>query len=372
MTNRDTNVTRREFLSAAGAAALAASTARAAQSATEPKAWKQTSDRKIRLGVVGGGFGATWAWHKHPNCEVVAVSDLQKPRRDNLMKAFQCKKSYESLEKLVKDDNVEAVAVFTDAPSHAKHTVECMKHGKHVICAVPAATNIEDCHRIKEIKEKTGLKYMMGETSFFRRNVIHARNLCQKGQKLLYTEGQYYHHRVTFIYSWKNWRRALPPMLYITHSSAFYVGVTRKRLTKVSCLGWNAARVDDQWKKNDWDNNPFANESAMFRTSEDTMCRINIFWWGDAHGETGSWIWEKRPTIQVPNSVSIPKGMPGGGHGGSHGPLADRFIMALIKDREPVVDVYEALAMTAPGIVAHQSALKGGQQMKVPVFDRKS
>jgi hypothetical protein len=64
--------------------------------------------------------------------------------------------------------------------------------------------------------------------------------------------------------------------------------------------------------------------------------------------------------------------MPGGGHGGSHGPLADRFIMALIKDREPVVDVYEALAMTAPGIVAHQSALKGGVQMKVPVFDRKS
>jgi hypothetical protein len=34
------------------------------------------------------------------------------------------------------------------------------------------------------------------------------------------------------------------------------------------------------------------------------------------------------------------------------------------------VDVYEAVAFTAPGIVAHQSALKGGEQMKIPSFDR--
>ncbi len=348
-----------------------ADSARADQPATEPAPWKQSSDRKIRIGIVGGGFGATWKWHKHPNCEVVAVSDLQKPRRDHLMKVYECDKPYDSLEDLVKDDKIEAVAVFTDAPSHAKHTVECMKHGKHVISAVPAATNLEDCQMIKEMKEKTGLKYMMGETSFFHGNVIHARNLYQKGQKPLYTEGQYYHHRVTFIYSWKNWRRALPPMVYPTHSTAYYVGVTRKRLKKVSCLGWDASHVDDQWKKNDWDNNPFANESALFRTSEGTMCRINVFWWGNAHGETGSWIWEERPTIQVPNSVSIPKGMPAGGHGGSHGPLADRFIMALIENKEPVIDVYESLAMTAPGIVAHQSALKNGEQMDIPSYDKK-
>jgi len=31
--------------------------------------------------------------------------------------------------------------------------------------------------------------------------------------------------------------------------------------------------------------------------------------------------------------------------------------------------VYEALAMTVPGIVAHQSALKQGEQLKVPAFD---
>jgi hypothetical protein len=35
-----------------------------------------------------------------------------------------------------------------------------------------------------------------------------------------------------------------------------------------------------------------------------------------------------------------------------------------------MVDVYEALAMTVPGIVAHHSALKDGETLKVPQFNR--
>jgi len=34
------------------------------------------------------------------------------------------------------------------------------------------------------------------------------------------------------------------------------------------------------------------------------------------------------------------------------------------------VDVYEAVAYTVPGIVAHQSSLKGGEQLKIPDFGR--
>jgi len=57
------------------------------------------------------------------------------------------------------------------------------------------------------------------------------------------------------------------------------------------------------------------------------------------------------------------------GHEGSHTFLTHEFIDALVKGRPPVVNVHEALAYTAPGIVAHQSALKGGIQMRVPSFD---
>jgi hypothetical protein len=40
-----------------------------------------------------------------------------------------------------------------------------------------------------------------------------------------------------------------------------------------------------------------------------------------------------------------------------------------VNGRRPAVDVYEALAFTAPGIVAHQSALRGGEQLAIPSFD---
>ncbi|MGB2824018.1 MAG: gfo/Idh/MocA family oxidoreductase, partial [Phycisphaerae bacterium] len=59
------------------------------------------------------------------------------------------------------------------------------------------------------------------------------------------------------------------------------------------------------------------------------------------------------------------------GHDGAHTFLTHEFIDALTRGRRPAVDVYESLAMTAPGIVAHASALKGGAQMKVPSFDEK-
>ena len=57
------------------------------------------------------------------------------------------------------------------------------------------------------------------------------------------------------------------------------------------------------------------------------------------------------------------------GHEGSHTFLTHEFIDALVNNRRPAVNVYEAVAYTAPGIVAHQSALKGREQMKVPQFD---
>jgi hypothetical protein len=68
--------------------------------------------------------------------------------------------------------------------------------------------------------------------------------------------------------------------------------------------------------------------------------------------------------------VPLPKSVPRGGHGGSHGPLANEFVMAILESHEPAIDVYEALAMTAPGILAHQSALKGGAQLPIPGFDK--
>ena len=107
--DRNNQISRRNFLGklSAGTIGIAASgiiteNLYAAQNSTSEQ-WEQTSERKIRVGIVGGGFGAGFFWNQHPNCIVEAVSDLQEERKRTLMEVYKCAKSYDSLEKLVLD-----------------------------------------------------------------------------------------------------------------------------------------------------------------------------------------------------------------------------------------------------------------------------
>jgi hypothetical protein len=64
----------------------------------------------------------------------------------------------------------------------------------------------------------------------------------------------------------------------------------------------------------------------------------------------------------------LPPNVKPGGHGGSHGQLSNEFVLAILEDRSPLVDVTAALNMTVCGVVAHQSALKDGERMNIPQF----
>ena len=46
----------------------------------------------------------------------------------------------------------------------------------------------------------------------------------------------------------------------------------------------------------------------------------------------------------------------------------NEFIEAILLDRKPLIDVAQALNMTVAGIVAHESALRDGELMKIPQY----
>ena len=58
----------------------------------------------------------------------------------------------------------------------------------------------------------------------------------------------------------------------------------------------------------------------------------------------------------------------GSGHGGSHPHLAHEFVMALVEERDPFPNAVQSANWTCVGLVAHQSALKGGELVKLPEF----
>jgi predicted dehydrogenase len=398
---------RRQFLKQGGLAVAAGVVA------TPRLVAADTAPKRIRLGVVGGGFGCSFQWHEHPDCVVQAVSDLRADRREHLMKVYKCARAYPSLEELVKDPNLDAVAVFTDGPLHVQHVVECMKHGKHAISAVPAAWgSLEEAELLLATVKKHGLTYMMAETGYYQQSTMSARKFYQEGRfgTLYYCEAEYQHPGLEVLYfseGKRTWRYGLAPMHYPTHSSSQLVGVTGERLVEVTCHGWGD---DSPILRDNPYQNPFWTESAMFRTDRGHAFRMNIWWKGAHRGcERAQWIGDKlsfyapHPNglgpIIIRSGEQIEKDDAGfarkaaaferyeapewwktdllpeplrhnSGHEGSHTFLTHEFIDALTHQRRPAVDVYEALDYTVPGIVAHQSALQQGALLKIPQHPR--
>ena len=159
-------------------------------------------DRKVRIGIVGGRFGLSFQFHNHPDCTVEAVSDLIPGRREKLMSTYKCQKSYPSLEQLLKDRDVDAVFIATGAPDHARHVIASLKAGKHVLCAVPAAMNLDECNEILETVKRTGLIYMMAETSIWRQSMISAKKFYSEGAfgNLMKAVAQYHHPGLESLY----------------------------------------------------------------------------------------------------------------------------------------------------------------------------
>jgi predicted dehydrogenase len=370
----------------------------------------EPAPRKIRIGVVGGRFGTSFQWHEHPNCIVEAVSDLRPERNKALMETYHCYKSYPSLEEMVKDRKIDAIGIFTEGPNHVKHAMECLKHGKHVISAVPACWgSVEEAEKLFEAVKKYGLTYMMAETSYYQQFTISVRKMYERGEfgDLYYCESEYQHDGLDNLYvenGKRTWRYGVAPMHYPTHCTAHITGVTGERLTEVVCHGWGD---DSPYLKDNHYKNPFHNESALFKTSEGNSFRANI-WWKGAHlgGERANWIGTNM-SFYAGNGRSGPalvkKSMETGsddagfvqsspeleaydqpewwdteilpeplrhetGHHGSHTFLTHEFIDALLNERKPAIDIREALAYTVPGIIAHESALQGGQLLKIPQF----
>lgn len=350
------------------------------------KQWKPVSDRKIRMGIVGYGvckFGAQFSLQNHPNVELVAVSDLFPDRCRQLAAACKCKKTYPSLEEMVKDDSIEAIFVATDAPSHCRHCIDVLKHGKHVATAVPAVwVNLEDADRLLETVKKSGLNYMMFETSCFRPDLFSMRQIYRAGGfgKLVYSEGEYYHYNVAKLASYKNWRLGMPPQWYPTHSNAYYVGVTGGSFTEVSCMGLPSILKELQPNNNAY-KNPFGTEIALLRTSEGGMARMGVSWdtpgfggeVGRVRGQRGSMVGMKYDGLQAKlpslEKPPLPPGVHAGGHGGSHGYLGNEFVTSILEHRTPLVNVSWALNLTVAGIVSHQSALKDGELLKIPQYE---
>jgi predicted dehydrogenase len=357
----------------------------------------RADSRPVRIGIVGGGFGADFQWHLDPNAVVAAVCDIRPDRLKRLSQVYRCGAAYKDFRALLRHPELDAVGVFTPAPLHFWMATEAMKAGKHVISAVPAGMSLEEIERLIECVKSTGRKYMMAETSYYRPEILTAMDWAREGRfgAIFYSEAEYHHEGLDGLMfddrGLPTWRHGYPPMLYPTHCTGMVVPVTGERLVEVQAVGWGDGHeilVTNQYK------NPFWNATGLFKTSGGHCSRISVFWHVAAggteraqfYGDRLSYLMERpegspNTVIRIDGKVQIeafrqpdhferlPEPMRvKTGHGNSHTFLTHEFITAIVEDRQPSVNVWEAAAYTVPGIIAHESALRGGACLKIPDY----
>ena len=72
--------------------------------------------------MLGGGFGATFHFHEHPNCVVTAATDLYEGRRQRLRDHYKVDAVYNSFDEMMKArKSFDAVAIFSGAPVRDEH-----------------------------------------------------------------------------------------------------------------------------------------------------------------------------------------------------------------------------------------------------------
>ena len=390
--------------------------------------------KKIKIGITGAGsFAQSFIplFKAHPNVTSVALAEVLPERRHDVAAEFQIEETYESHEALCSSD-VDAVAIITQRHMHGPQAVEALNKGKHVYSAVPAAITVEEIEELVSTVAATGLMYMMGETSFYYPAALYCRERFSKGEfgAFVYGEGEYLHDMSHGFYEayqhsgGEEWQKVagIPPMYYPTHSTSMIISVTGASLTQVSCLGYTDRNEDNVFgrDKNLWDN-PFSNQTALFRTSDGGMCRVNefrrighgvgncvrtsiygtegcfeqqgnaLFWTeldrsklelndllrckkldseakpelvGGEQDDFFSGLSDIHPIERLPREFTDQPN----GHYGSHQFLVDDFVRSVVQNKLAPNHVWAAARYTVPGIIAHESAKREGELLKIPDF----
>jgi predicted dehydrogenase len=370
------------------------------------------SQRKARVALVGLGFGAEFIpiYQAHPDAEVVAICQRNEESLHKVGDATGVQRRYTSYADVLSDPDVDFVHINSPIPDHASMSLAALEAGKHVMCTVPMATSVEDCRKICEIVQRTGLKYMMAETVVYSREFLFIKQMYEAGElgKIQYMAASHPQD----MEGWPEYWERMIPMHYATHVVSPVLGLVDGRAEYVSCFGSGSIREDLAAKSG----NRFAVESChlkikdtdiaahlwrflfdtarQYRESFDVYGTKKSFEWALVEGEPHVIHTAKKPEPEIPSRIEVPdfadrlpepirkftqtiedadhlSFVQGGGHGGSHPHMVNEMVRALLDDRDPWPNATTSANWTCVGICAHESAMKGGETVRLPEFTLK-
>jgi predicted dehydrogenase len=377
------------------------------------------ADEQINVALVGLGFGAEFVpiYLHHPRVGKVAICDTDPKTLAEVGERYDVNERFDDLPAVLNGDDYDAVHLVTPIPLHAQQTVEVLESGRHCACTVPMATTVDDLRAIIHAVHRSGRNYMMMETAVYTREFLFVKDMLDRGEfgRIQFLRGAHYQD----MENWPAYWMGLPPMHYATHAVAPVLALADTRAVRVHCFGSGKMRAElhEPYK------NPYPVETAifeldgldvaaevtrsLFHTARDYTESFSVL--GENVGFEWQQIESEKPVLFRMEPLRPGRGRPvrserieapdrrdllpteiarftqrgvydesnphrsfeqGGGHGGSHPHLVHEFVSSILENRPASINEITAANWTAPGICAHESAMKAGQAVDIPAFEK--
>jgi predicted dehydrogenase len=363
------------------------------------------SNKKIKIGVFGAHRGMTMinVLSRHPDAELVAICDKYQPLLEKCKKVAEETGSkityYTSFDEFFNHD-MDAVVLANYANEHAAFAIKLLMSGRHVVSEVLPVETLGQAVELAEAVEKSGKIYSYAENYCYFAATQEMKSLYRAGEigEFMHGEGEYIHDCEAIwpdiTYGDKDhWRNRLYSTYYCTHSLGPIVTITGLRPVKV--VGFETPNVENMAKygyRGGTSGMIVAqmNNGATVKSLHGYLKREPTSVWYSIYGKKGmieSDRWHEgtskvhiyreggslsdteisyrpKPRLDTELSKMIST------HGGGDFYTMHYFLEKILgrPEGEECVDIYQALDMALPGILAYKSICNGNIPVEVPDF----
>ncbi|HOJ09941.1 MAG TPA: Gfo/Idh/MocA family oxidoreductase [Clostridiales bacterium] len=363
------------------------------------------SNKKIKVGVLGAGRGMALVnvLTSHPDAELVAICDQFEPL------LMQCKKISDAVDKKIElynsydnflNHDMDAVVLANYANEHAPFAIELLSSGRHVLSELMAVETLSQAVALVEAVEKSGKVYAYAENCCYYATILEMKRLYQQGEigNFLHGEGEYIHDCESI---WprltrgerNHWRNRMYSSFYCSHSLGPIITITGTRPVKV--VGFETPNVEYMAKLGygagtsameviQMDNNATVKslhgllkrepslhwfsiygDKGMIETDRwhEHECRIHVYREDSRLADTEI-NYRAKYSYSTDSSEKILE------HGGSDFYPIHHFLQKITgnTEKQESIDVYQALDMSLPGLLAYRSICNGNKPIEVPDF----
>ncbi len=362
---------------------------------------------KVKFGILGATRGMNFAMYSlfnHPHAEVAAICDAYPPLMERIRNALAERDLYPALytdyDEML-ESGIDAVIIANFANDHARFAIRALEKGVHVLSEVLPTQTMDEAVRLCEAYEKSGKIYHYAENYCFTDYTLEMKRRYENGDigELVSAECDFINDcsgRWSLLTRGRraHWRNFVPSTFYCTHSIGPMVYATGLRPENV--VGMEAPQLPYMREHGarsgscameimQMENGGFARSlNGNLKCSFSSRIRLigtkgtmehrnwggfNIILETKTQGTFSSETYEPERTFTLENLENIGVIDRGAAY------LLEYFIDAICGDKAAEakgINLYQALDMSLPGLMAYRSILNGSMPMNLPNFRDKA